>query len=309
VDMNEETLIQHALKLIAECEYDRRDVSPELIGEKLAISAGQSEQLVQDLRAAELVEPEQLALTVSGREYALHVLQAHRLYETYLAKKTGHPESVWHKLADEREHALSREDVKRLAEELGYPRFDPHGDPIPSASGEMPVKRGKALVDYPAGWTGRVVHIEDEPSHRYSRIARAGITTDSVIRIEKKAPNEMTVRVEGLTFAFPMAVAAQITAVGLAADETFDDSIERLTSLQAGEKAEIVGMSSLCRGLERNRLLDLGVVPGTVTSIEIINPSGSPIGYRIRGACIALRKEQADRIRIRKVRQQDDTRT
>lgn len=304
--MNEQTLIQHALKFLAECEYERQDVSPELIAEKISISPGQLELLLQDLRAAELIESEGLGLTTSGREYALHVLQAHRLYETYLAKKTGLPESQWHKLADEREHELSESDVKKLAEELGYPRFDPHGDPIPTSAGEMPTKRGKSLVDYPVGWAGRIVHIEDEPPQSYTRIAQSGISTGTVLRIEQKDAHETSLRLEGQNFVFPNTVAAQITAVELEGGETFDDSIERLSTLLIGETAEIVGMSTLCRGLERNRLLDLGVVPGTVITVELQNPSGSPIAYRIRGACIALRKEQAKRIRIKKVRQQHD---
>ena len=301
--MDEETLIQHALKLLAEYEYDRQEASLAALGEKLSITSGQAEQLLQNMRAAELVETDRVALTAGGRDYALHVLKAHRLYETYLAKQTGHQESDWHRLADEREHELSESDVKKLADELGHPRFDPHGDPIPSSTGEMPAKRGKPLVEYAAGWAGRVVHIEDEPSHLYSRISQAGVTTDSVLRIEARDSNTVIVRLEGQTFRFPVDVAGQITAVGLDDGEQFDDSIERLSTLEMGEKAEIVGMSSLCRGLERNRLLDLGVVPGTVTTVEIVNPSGSPVGYHIRGACIALRKEQADHIRIRKVEQ------
>jgi DtxR family Mn-dependent transcriptional regulator len=300
--MNEQTVIQHTLKFLAECEYEGESASPETISDKLTLPPGQVEKLLQDLREAEMLEVDGFGLTASGREYALHVLQAHRLYETYLARKTGLPESVWHKLADEREHALSKDDVKKLAEELGHPRFDPHGDPIPTSTGEMPAKRGNPLVDYSTSWAGRVVHIEDEPSYLYSRIVEAGITTDTVLRIEQKIENEIHIRVEGETFVFSDAVAAQITVVELEAGETFDDSIERLSRLGIGETAEIIGMSSLCRGLERNRLLDLGVVPGTVTTAELMNPSGSPVGYRLRGACIALRKEQADHIRIRRVR-------
>ena len=301
--MNEQTLIQHALKLLTECEYEGQDATPAALAAKLAISPQQVDRLLGELRKAELLDADGLSLTASGREYALHVLQAHRLYETYLARKTGLPESAWHALADEREHTLSGDEVKKLAEDLGHPRFDPHGDPIPTAAGEMPPRRGQPLVVYPAGWTGRVVHIEDEPSRLYARIAQAGITTDTVLRVEKNDDSGVRIRLEGLTVAFPGEVAAQITAVELEAGEVFDESVERLSSLRRGEKAEIVGMSSLCRGLERNRLLDLGVVPGTVTAVELINPSGSPVGYRIRGACIALRKEQADHIRIRKVRQ------
>jgi len=301
--MSEQIQIQHALKFLAECEYEQLTVTPEAIAKKLEISPSQSRQLLLDLTSAGLIETEALTLTESGREYALHVLKAHRLYETYLAKKTGHHESQWHRLADEREHELTREDVKKLAQELGHPRFDPHGDPIPSTTGEMPQKRGRLLADHSAGWVGRVVHIEDEPAHLYASIVQAGIATDSILRVERNDAQAISIRLEGQTFDFPLEVATQITVVELEGDQVFDESIERLSTLPIGVQAEIVGMSSLCRGLERNRLLDLGVVPGTVTTAELMNPSGSPVGYRIRGACIALRKEQADRIRIRKVRQ------
>lgn len=299
--MNKQTLVQHTLKFLAESEYDRQAVSAQSIAEKLSISSGQVDQLLKDLREAEMIETEGLGLTARGKEYALHVLQAHRLYETYLARRTGLPESTWHKLADEKEHDLSRDDVKKLAEELGHPRFDPHGDPIPTAKGEMPVKRGKPLLGQPAGWAGRVVHVEDEPSRFYSFIVQAGITTGTLLRIVRKEADAMEIYLEGQSFLLPDVVAAQLTVVELEPGETFDETIERLSSLRIGEQAEIVGMSSLCRGQERNRLLDLGVVPGTVTMAELMNPSGSPVGYRIRGACIALRKEQADHIRIRKV--------
>lgn len=301
--MNEQILIQHALKFLAECEYERQDISLEILADKLSLSHTQVEHLLGDLRSAGLVGADGFALTASGREYAMHVLQAHRLYETYLARKTGVPESAWHTLADAKEHELSDSDVQKLADELDHPRFDPHGDPIPTRMGEMPAKQGKLLTDYPAGWAGRVVHIEDEPPKLYARISGASIAPDTMLRIERKDAHETEIRTEGRTFIFPNEVAGQISAVELAAGESFDDSVERLSSLRPGEQATIVGLSPLCRGLERNRLLDLGVVPGTTVTVDIVNPSGSPIGYRIRGACIALRREQAERIRIRKGKQ------
>ncbi|MBM9614126.1 FeoA domain-containing protein [Desulfobulbus rhabdoformis] len=301
--MSEQIQIQHALKFLAECEYERQEVTPESIAAKLTLSPAEGAALLHNLQVAELIEPERIRLTESGRDYALHVLKAHRLYETYLAKKTGHHASQWHKLADEREHELSRQDVEKLDEELGYPRFDPHGDPIPSSTGEMPNKRGALLSTYPVGWVGRVIHIEDEPAHLYSRISQASISTDSIIRLEKKDSLEIVLYLEGERFSFPLEVAEKITVVELDAGEQLDETVQRLSRLPIGAQAQIVGMSSLCRGLERNRLLDLGVVPGTITVAELMNPSGSPVGYRIRGACIALRKEQADRIRIRNVEQ------
>ena len=299
--MNEQILIQHALKLLAECEYEKIDISLETLAEKLSLSIPQVKQALEDLRAAKLLERDQIALTPNGREYAMHVLQAHRLYETYLATKTGVPEASWHKLADAQEHKLTESDVEKLAEELGHPRFDPHGDPIPTKYGEMPEKQGSSLVDFPAGWTGKVVHIEDEPPRLYAHISNAGITPGSILRIDNKTESEMEIRIEGKSFTFPIEVVDQISVVDLAPGEEFDESIERLSSLLPNEQADITSLSPLCRGLERNRLLDLGIVPGSRVSVDLINPSGSPIAYRVRGACIALRLDQTERIRIRKV--------
>lgn len=300
--MNEQMMIQHALKLLVESEYDKRDVTLDQFVHKLSIAPARAKQLLIDLRAADLVRADTFTLTENGRAYALHVLQAHRLYETYLARKTGLPESVWHKIADQREHDLSESDVQALARELGDPRYDPHGDPIPTSSGEMPAKQGQPLTAYDVGWTGRVVHIEDEPPRIYARIAEAGLAPDVILRIVQKGVDALEIRAEGRSFVFSNEVAAQISAVDLQTGESFDESIERLSSLHIGEQADILGLSPLCRGLERNRLLDLGVVPGSLVTAELINPSGSPIAYQIRGACIALRKEQAEKVRIRKVR-------
>jgi len=303
--MNEQMLIQHALKFLAECDYDRTQVTSRRLADHLLISEPRTEHLIRDLRSANLINADSFDLTEGGREYALHVLQAHRLYETYLARKTGLPESAWHELADAREHELSEEDVRRLADELGHPRYDPHGDPIPTVAGEMPVKRGRSLTEYAAGWSGRVVHVEDEPLRLYARIAAAGIAPDTALRVEYKDAHGITIRCEGQTFIFPYEMAAKVCAVEFSPGEEFDESIERLTSLDLGERAVIVGLSPLCRGLERSRLLDLGFVPQSQVDVDLVNPSGSPIAYRIRGACIALRREQAERVRIRRIRGDD----
>ena len=76
---------------------------------------------------------------------------------------------------------------------------------------------------------------------------------------------------------------------------------ERLSGLDLGEQGTVVAISPALRGPERRRMLDLGLLPGTVVTAEIRSPGGDPTGYRIRGAVIALRQEQADQIRIDRV--------
>lgn len=300
--MNEQILIQDALKHLAEWEYDELPISRESIATELAITQGQVDRLLSDLESADLIETSSFNLTSNGREYALHVLRAHRLYETYLARKTSVKESQWHVRAHIEEHKLSATDVENLARDLNYPRFDPHGDPIPTAAGEMPPKRGRSLTHYPVEWEGRVVHVEDKPPHLYAVIAGASIAPGTVVRIEEKNDHELKVSLEGCEFHLSTAVAQQITVVPLEDGETFDESLMRLSSLVEDEQAAVVKLSPLCFGLERNRLLDLGLVPGTVLSVDLISPSGSPTAYRVRGAAIALRREQAERVLIRKVK-------
>ena len=300
--MREEILIQDALKYLADSEYEGLCVTREALVSELSIPLDQVNRLVNDLEAAALIETGSLKLTADGREYALHVLRAHRLYETYLAHKTGVSESQWHVQAHVEEHNMSAADVEELARELDYPLFDPHGDPIPTATGEMPPKIGEPLTNYSAGWEGRVVHIEDEPPHLYALISAASIAPETVLRIVAKNDHELCVALEGCEFHFPPETAQNITVVPLLEGERYDESLVRLSSLSLDEKAAVVRLSPLCRGLERNRLLDLGMVPGTVLTIDLISPSGSPTAYRVRGASIALRREQAERVLIRKIK-------
>jgi len=69
-----------------------------------------------------------------------------------------------------------------------------------------------------------------------------------------------------------------------------------LDMLKPGESAVVAELQS--QGAERNRMLDLGIVPGTRLEAVMRSPLGDPMAYRVRSSVIALRREQAGRIRI-----------
>ncbi len=73
---------------------------------------------------------------------------------------------------------------------------------------------------------------------------------------------------------------------------------ESLADLDQRESGKVVRISPTCRGLERRRFMDLGIIPGTVIEMETRSPGGDPTAFRIRGALIALRREQAAQIQI-----------
>ena len=83
-----------------------------------------------------------LRLTPDGRREALRVIRIHRLWERYLADETGLDAREWHAHAERREHGTSDQQAEALAATLGHPRYDPHGDPIPTPSGELPPHQG-----------------------------------------------------------------------------------------------------------------------------------------------------------------------
>ena len=78
---------------------------------------------------------------------------------------------------------------------------------------------------------------------------------------------------------------------------------EHLNDLKPGETGRVVNISLRCRGPERRRMMDLGILPGTVIKAEMTSPSGDPTAYRIREALIALREEQANMINITRLQE------
>jgi DtxR family Mn-dependent transcriptional regulator len=94
--------------------------------------------------------------------------------------------------------------------------------------------------------------------------------------------------------------ASYITVEELPGKAPMTRKYELLSSLGIGERAEIAGISPNCRGQQRRRLMDLGIVPGSPISAEIKSASGDPVGYRVMGTTIGIRKQQADMIFIHK---------
>jgi len=74
-----------------------------------------------------------------------------------------------------------------------------------------------------------------------------------------------------------------------------------LADLKPGQQAKVVNLSDHCQGAERRRFMDLGILRDTIITAEMNSPSGDPTAYRIRGALIALRREQTQLINITKI--------
>ena len=294
---------EDALKRMLLSEEEGQPCSADTVAGALEMGRNEAALLLQAMQADDLVQMVggELKLTPAGRASAIHIVRAHRLWEHHLAQETGFAATEWHARAEDREHDLAPEELESLSARLGHPTHDPHGDPIPSASGRFGAQSGVALTELPADSAATIVHIEDEPEIVYAQLVAAGLTTGETITMVAAEAGEISFRAGGKQHILPATVANNVTVrpltpsqVALATGET-----RSLTTLALHDSGVVAGLSPRCRGAERRRFLDLGILPGTKITAEFQSPSGDPIAYRIRGALIALRQDQAALIDLR----------
>ncbi|HEX9652868.1 MAG TPA: iron dependent repressor, metal binding and dimerization domain protein [bacterium] len=299
----ERVLIEDALKHLYDQEYKEMPSTLQSVAGALSISSDQAARLLDRLSAMGLVvhPAERFELTSEGRSYALRMIRVHRLWERYLADETGVQATEWHRQAEKLEHHVSEAEEESLAASLGHPSFDPHGDPIPTAAGALPPRKGQPLTVMPEGELAQVIHIEDEPRAIYTQLLAHGLQPGVKIRILEKEPERIHFIADGEEGVLAPMVAANVSVVPLPKEQKMEGPFDSLATLKVGEKAEVIGISNSCRGLQRRRLMDLGMVPGTVVSADMQSWSGDPTAYSVRGATIALRRNQAAMIHIRRL--------
>jgi DtxR family Mn-dependent transcriptional regulator len=294
-------LIEDILKHSYKSEQANRQPTLESIAGALHIHPDEVNPLIAKMMERHLLElvGDVFRLTPAGQDYALQVIRAHRLWERYLADETGVAEAEWHTQAERHEHQLSAAEVEALAARLGHPIYDPHGDPIPTAAGEFVPHGGQPLVTLEPGSLSRIVHLEDEPPTVYAQLVAEGLHPGMRLQLTEKSAQRLRFVAEGETHVLAPLLARNITVMPLAeAEMTESRPQERLSSLKIGQSARVTTLSPVCRGAERRRLMDLGILPGTLVRAEMVSPSGDPTAYLIRQSLIGLRKEQADLIYI-----------
>ena len=294
--------LEDGLKHLHTSEVEGRASSIDSLAGALSLSRGAALDVVRRLEETALAahDGQGLTLTPDGRRYALRIVRSHRLYERFLADRTGMIPAQWHAAAEDAEHDLSTDEVEGLAARMGHPLYDPHGDPIPTADGVLPPERGVPLPTLAAGTAARVVHIEDEPEELFRSLHAAGLRVGSRLRLLRIDSQGLHVEVEGRELLLEQLAARNLT-VEQVTDSADDHGVDRLDVLRPGETAEVVRLAATVQGPSRRRLLDLGVVPGTPIRAEFASAAADPMAYRIRGAMIALRRVQAHEILVRRV--------
>ena len=299
---NEKVVIEDILKQLYHFENSGNKIDTKTLVQVLKFNNNQIIEVLKKMTINDLIyfDSDVLKLTDAGRDYALRIVRIHRLWERYLADKTGFSKEEWHDRAEMMEHKLNHDQTNTLAARLGNPKFDPHGDPIPTKTGKMAKVKGVELPLLPVSSIGRITHIEDEPEIIYKQILAENIHIGSLITVVENNSTRIVFQSEGEVFKLAPIVAANLTVAPIEKEVVIEDNIARLSSLKEDEMAKIIGISRESRGESRRRLLDLGFVKGADIKIDLMNPLGEPHAYLIKGTSIALRKDQAAKILIKK---------
>jgi len=291
--------IEDALIHIHQRENEGRPASIESLAGALDISTRQALSVVRKMEGQSLLtaKGEGLHLSAKGRHWALQVVRAHRLFERYLADETSLPIEKLHEQAGRLEHTLTPEEVDKLDADMGYPAFDPHGDPIPTASGELPVIESKSLVEWRTEHPAQIVHIEDEPPEVFAQIVAEGLKPGMTVTVVESSPTRIVFVSDENEHVLAPVIAANI-AVRQAPAKAVALPFRRLSALKLGEKGRVLSLDDACRGLTRRRFLDMGITSGVHIEPVMQSIFGEPTAYRVRDTLIALRREQADLILV-----------
>ncbi len=156
--------IEDYLKVIYKLRQAGEAVTTNAIAQRLSVAPASASNMIKKLARLKLVDHTPyhgVQLTATGQKIALEVIRHHRLIELYLARHLGLGLDRVDAEAERLEHVISEELEERIAQSLGDPTYDPHGDPIPTREGAVEAMSHPLLADLRPGQRGVVVRVSD----------------------------------------------------------------------------------------------------------------------------------------------------
>lgn len=193
--------IQDYLKHIYELTRTGQRASTSQLADALGISAASVTNMLQKLS---LTRPPYVTyqkhhgvkLTETGLQIALKIIRRHRLIEHYLVQALGYSWDEVHEEAEILEHAMSPFLEKRIDAALGYPEFDPHGDPIPDANLEIPEVKQINLSEMEIGQGGQIIRVPHEDPEVLRYLGKCGLRPGAHIKLLARTPYDQTMRIK-----------------------------------------------------------------------------------------------------------------
>ncbi len=190
---------ENYIKTIYLLQINEGLVSTNSVAAILATSAASVTDMLKKLKSKKLLVYEKykgFKLNNEGKKTALSIIRKHRLWETFLVHKLQFKWDEVHEIAEQLEHIQSNQLIDHLDRFLGHPQFDPHGDPIPDATGKMPVLSQINLTKFPLHIPGEVCSVGSQSSDMLSLLSHKHIEIGSRITVEQYFPFDESIDVK-----------------------------------------------------------------------------------------------------------------
>lgn len=174
-------------------------VSTNALAEQMETKASSVTDMIKKLSDKDLVNYKKyqgVRLSKSGKSTAVTVIRKHRLWEVFLVEKLGFNWDEVHDVAEQLEHIQSEKLIQELDRFLGFPKRDPHGDPIPDAQGNFSVLNKALLSDLDKGDSGICVGVKDSSPAFLQFLDKHNIALGKEITILEKEDFDMSMKIK-----------------------------------------------------------------------------------------------------------------
>jgi DtxR family transcriptional regulator, Mn-dependent transcriptional regulator len=174
-------------------------VGNQLIAEKLGINPASVTDMLKKLEEKRMIDynrTDGANLTKDGFRFASKVVRKHRLWETFLVENLNFTWDEVHEVAEQLEHVQSDKLLDELDKLLGYPKFDPHGDPIPDKTGKLPAFKSRSLSEIEIGRRIRVINVLDNSPAFLRYLDKQNIGLNDFITVKEIQDFDKSVLVE-----------------------------------------------------------------------------------------------------------------
>ncbi|MBB6128561.1 metal-dependent transcriptional regulator [Mucilaginibacter lappiensis] len=184
--LSEENYLKSIYRLSQQSNFK---ITPTAIAESLKNNPASVVDMIRKLTDKQLIEYDKkkgVKLTPVGLKDAVLIVRRHRLWEVFLLEKLGYHWDEIHDIAEELEHISDATLADRLDKFLGFPEYDPHGDPIPKANGKVPKPYSVTLADLKTGTNCRVAAVKDTSSSFLQYLQKLDIGIGTNIKLLEK---------------------------------------------------------------------------------------------------------------------------
>lgn len=198
LSFTEENYLKALLQLTLETG-NKEDVGTNELAAHLKLKPATANDMLKKLKEKKFVSYKKYgksSLTTEGKKLAIEVVRKHRLWETFLYEKLEFTWDEVHEVAEHLEHIQSPKLISKLDKFLNYPAFDPHGDVIPSAKGEMKMPVKKTLNEEEIGHTCTMVGVKDNSATFLQYVNKVGLSINNQIKVLSKQNYDDLIEIE-----------------------------------------------------------------------------------------------------------------